>query len=137
MNETSSSAMSRSARGWCVRYRPRIGSPSSTATIPLLRFDSHQCGTQSGQTAIASSIATNGTTVYTGSAAAVVTVGRPPGSGLEPGQCSSLASISGGRRSIARGWVAWYIVVVYPEGGVAEGEQRDQGHHRARRVLRK
>lgn len=26
-----------------------------------------------------------------------------------------------GALSIARGWVAWYIVVVYPEGGVAEG----------------
>ena len=29
----------------------------------LLRFDSHQCGTQSGHTAMASSMATNGSTL--------------------------------------------------------------------------
>src|SRR3989338_4232280 len=46
----------------------------STATMPLLRFDSHQCVTQRGHTAIASSIATNGATVYTGGASAVPTV---------------------------------------------------------------
>jgi hypothetical protein len=34
----------------------------------LFRFASHQCGTHSGHTAIASSMPTNGTTPYTGGA---------------------------------------------------------------------
>src|SRR3989338_1165497 len=40
----------------------RTGKPSARDTTSLLRLDSHQCGTQSGHTAIARSIATNGRT---------------------------------------------------------------------------
>src|SRR3990172_7249816 len=138
--------------------------------MPLLRFDSHQCVTQRGHTAIASSIATNGATVYTGGASAVPTVcvllgpaggrardslapaihGRLPrgpaaaAGGARAPRASpaarppARAQRSVGRRApIARGGVAWYIVVVYPAGAVPEGgAQRDQGHRRARRVLR-
>jgi hypothetical protein len=63
MNEMYSSAMAARAAGRLARYRARIGTPSTAETITLLRFASHQCGTQSGHTAIARSMATNGITV--------------------------------------------------------------------------
>ncbi len=49
--------------GWLTPYIASTGNPSTAETISLLRLASHQCGTRSGQTAMASSMATNGRTV--------------------------------------------------------------------------
>jgi hypothetical protein len=68
MNDTYSSAIPSSAAGSRTVYIMRIGRPSTSETTNLLRFGSHQCGIRRGQSAIASSMATKGSTITTGGA---------------------------------------------------------------------
>src|SRR5438045_2574159 len=94
MNETYSSAMATSAAGRRTAYTMSTGRPRMAATASLWRFDSHQCGIQSGHTAIASSMSAKGSTLEIGGAAlAGMMLPQPP---------------------IAGGGVTWYIVDIYP-----------------------
>src|SRR4030095_5897551 len=108
-----------------------MGRPSKRETTSLLRLDSHQCGTQSGNTAIARSIATKGATVKSGNAPVAIRA-----EALPTGWRASRTSLQD-RPLLPEGGAPGILSLVIRWCGRPEGELLlDQGRRRARRVFR-